>query len=163
MFSRTEGNFGQTGSIRRHLARFEHSYRCWKLSVVACLSSFCHELRRIPLRSPPSARTATKFSKSKRVRTWRHPVNIKVAPFQAQYNHGMADRIACSCVTCPQCGTWVVLTLPTALRSDKEKFRAGCPVPECGKEFEFEASETHVFELPLPLFERRHFFRSELR
>ena len=44
----------------------------------------------------------------------------------------------------------------------KEKFRASCPVPECGKEFEFEIGETRVFDLPLPLFERRHFYRSEL-
>jgi hypothetical protein len=44
-----------------------------------------------------------------------------------------------------------------------ERFRANCPAPECGKEFEFEASETRVFEVPMPLFERRHFFRSELR
>lgn len=88
---------------------------------------------------------------------------IHRALLQGQYNLEMADRIACSCVTCPKCGTWVVLTQPTALESSKEKFRAGCPVLECGKEFEFEAGETHVFELPLPLFERRHFFRSELR
>jgi len=36
------------------------------------------------------------------------------------------------------------------------------PVPECGKEFASELSETRVFDLPLLLFERRHFFRSEL-
>ena len=29
--------------------------------------------------------------------------------------------------------------------------------------FEFELSETRVFEIPLPLFERRHFYGSELR
>ena len=45
---------------------------------------------------------------------------------------------------------------------DQEKLRATCPVPECGKEFAFELSETRVFDLPLRLFERRHFFRSEL-
>jgi hypothetical protein len=44
----------------------------------------------------------------------------------------------------------------------QEKLRATCPVPECGKEFAFELSETRVFDLPLRLFERRHFFRSEL-
>jgi hypothetical protein len=44
----------------------------------------------------------------------------------------------------------------------ENKFRASCPVPECGKEFEFEAVETRLFEVPLPLFERRHFYRSEL-
>jgi hypothetical protein len=44
-----------------------------------------------------------------------------------------------------------------------EKFGAGCPAPECGKEFEFEASEMRIFDLPLPLFERRHFYGSELR
>lgn len=74
----------------------------------------------------------------------------------------MADRIACSCVTCPKCGTWVVVKQRSVPGATKEKFRAKCPVPECGKEFEFEAGETRLFEVPLPLFERRHFYRSEL-
>ncbi len=43
------------------------------------------------------------------------------------------------------------------------KVRESCHVPECGKEFEFETGETRVFEVPLRLFERRHFYRSELR
>ena len=84
------------------------------------------------------------------------------ALFQAQYNLGMADRIACSCVTCPKCGTWVVVRQPTEIIENKTKFRASCPVPECGKGFEFDADETRVFEVPLPLFERHHFYRSEL-
>jgi hypothetical protein len=75
----------------------------------------------------------------------------------------MADRIACSCVTCPKCGTWIVVKQPTELGSRREKFQAVCPAPECGEDFEFEASETRVFEVPLPLFERRHFYGSELR
>ena len=58
---------------------------------------------------------------------------------------------------------WVVVRQPTVLGSSEEKFRANCPAPECGKEFEFEAGETRVFEIPLPLFERRHFYGSELR
>ena len=45
---------------------------------------------------------------------------------------------------------------------NKKEVRERCPVPECGKEFEFEAGETRLFEVPLPLFERRHFYRSEL-
>ena len=44
----------------------------------------------------------------------------------------------------------------------KEKVGATCPAPECGKQFEFAPGETKVFELPLTLFERRHFYRSEL-
>ncbi len=48
-------------------------------------------------------------------------------------------------------------------RNVRKKFTAHCPAPECGKEFEFEAGETLVFEVPIPLFERRHFFGSELR
>jgi hypothetical protein len=79
-----------------------------------------------------------------------------------QYNQLMADRIACSCVTCPKCGTWIVVREPTQARPGNEKFRASCPVPECGKEFEFEPGEAQVFDLPLLLFERRHFYRSEL-
>ena len=78
------------------------------------------------------------------------------------YNFEMADRIACSCVTCPKCGTWVVVRQQTEGGENKEKFRASCPVPECGKEFEFEMGETRFFDLPLPLFERRHFYRSEI-
>ena len=38
-----------------------------------------------------------------------------------------------------------------------------CPAPNCGKEFEFDWSETQVHEVPLELFERRHFYRSELQ
>lgn len=55
------------------------------------------------------------------------------------------------------------------LRRDQEigesriKLRTNCAVPDCGKEFEFERGEARVFEVPLPLFERRHFYRSELR
>jgi hypothetical protein len=37
-----------------------------------------------------------------------------------------------------------------------------CTVPQCGKEFSFEGSDTQIFELPVSLFERRHFYRSEL-
>lgn len=51
----------------------------------------------------------------------------------------------------------------TNSRSAKKKCSAICPAPECGKEFEFEAGESRVFEVPLPLFERRHFYRSELQ
>lgn len=74
----------------------------------------------------------------------------------------MADRIACSCVTCPKCGIWVVIP-QNQLALSKEKSLASCPAAECGKEFEFESRETRVFEVPLPLFERRHFYRSELQ
>jgi len=75
----------------------------------------------------------------------------------------MADRIVCSCVTCPKCGIWVVIRPQNQLAFSKEKSLAICPAEECGKEFEFEASETRVFEVPLPLFERRHFYGSELQ
>ena len=51
---------------------------------------------------------------------------------------------------------------PSQLARGEEKFRASCPAPECGKEFAFELGETRVFDLPLLLFERRHFYRSEL-
>ena len=74
----------------------------------------------------------------------------------------MAVRIACSCVTCPKYGAWIVVKQHSRMEETQEKFRATCPVPECGKEFAFELSETRVFDLPLLLFERRHFFRSEL-
>src|SRR6266849_3334489 len=55
--------------------------------------------------------------------------------FKAPYNPGMADSIACSCVTCPKCGTWVVVKQQTEAGVSWEKFRTSCPAPECGKEF----------------------------
>jgi hypothetical protein len=69
----------------------------------------------------------------------------------------MADRIVCSCVTCPKWGTWVVVTPQSEAGPGKGKFRASWPAGDCGKEFEFEASETRLFDVPLPLFERRRF------
>jgi hypothetical protein len=74
----------------------------------------------------------------------------------------MPDRIVCSCVTCPRCGTWVVVEREMTREANKEKLNAVCPAPECGKQFAFAGGETKVFELPLNLFERRHFFRSDL-
>ena len=47
--------------------------------------------------------------------------------------------------------------------NNKDKFNTTWPAPECGKEFAFDGAETRVFELPLSFFERRHFYRSELR
>jgi hypothetical protein len=55
-----------------------------------------------------------------------------------------------------------VVKQPALVNRGEEKSRAICPAPECGKEFAFELSEMRVFELPLLLFERRHFYRSEL-
>ncbi len=81
----------------------------------------------------------------------------------AQYNWLMADRIACSCVTCPKCGTWVVLGRDPDVGQSTTKLRTTCSAPDCGKEFEFEASEARVFEVPMLLFERRHFYRSDLQ
>jgi hypothetical protein len=100
---------------------------------------------------------------SRKLRLGRTPSTSKSLRYRGQYNHRMADRIACSCVTCPKCGTWVVVRQPSEAGLGNEKHRASCPAPECGKEFEFEAGETRVFEVPLPLFERRHFYGSELR
>jgi len=37
-----------------------------------------------------------------------------------------------------------------------------CTVPQCGQEFSFEGGDTQIFELPVSLIERRHFYRSEL-
>jgi hypothetical protein len=55
-----------------------------------------------------------------------------------------------------------VVKRPVLVNRGEEKLRASCPVPECGKEFAFDLGETRVFELPVLLFERRHFYRSEL-
>src|SRR5437016_9331784 len=61
--------------------------------------------------SPHKVRTATKFPNLKESEL--APMPSTVVLFHAQYNHGMADRIACSCVTCPKCGTWVVVRQPS--------------------------------------------------
>jgi hypothetical protein len=45
---------------------------------------------------------------------------------------------------------------------EKMPLKTTCTVPECSKEFSFVPEETQVFELPVSLFERRHFYRSEL-
>ncbi len=74
----------------------------------------------------------------------------------------MTDHIVSSCVTCPKCGTWVVVEREVTRETNKEKVGTTCPAPECGKQFSFAVGETKVFELPMNLFERRHFFRSEL-
>jgi hypothetical protein len=55
-----------------------------------------------------------------------------------------------------------VVKQPALMNSGEEKLRASCPVPECVKEFAFELGEMPLFELPLLLCERRHFYRSEL-
>jgi hypothetical protein len=79
------------------------------------------------------------------------------------YNLSVADHFVCSCVTCPACGAWVVVERELAAGRGQQKFRAMCAVPDCGKDFEFLEGETRIFELPASLFERRHFYRSELR
>jgi hypothetical protein len=76
----------------------------------------------------------------------------------------MADRIACSCVTCPQCGAWIVVQggKIAGVSGKGLPVRITCTVPECAREFSFDGEDTQVFEVPLPLFERRYFYRSEL-
>jgi hypothetical protein len=56
----------------------------------------------------------------------------------------------------------VVVEREVTRETNKEKVSTTCPAPECGKQFSFAVGETKVFELPMSLFERRHFFRSEL-
>jgi hypothetical protein len=161
---RPEEDFGQTVSIAGSFFDLEIGCHCSELSVEASLNPPAARDKPKSFRSPPTVRTATKTS-SPRVegRPGRAALSITVAAFETQYNHPMADRIACSCVTCPKCGTWVVVSPQTKLARNQEKSRASCPAADCGKEFEFSSDDTRVFELPLSLFERRHFFRSELR
>jgi hypothetical protein len=56
----------------------------------------------------------------------------------------------------------VVVEREMARETNKERLSTTCPAPECGKQFVFVPGETKVFELPMSLFEQRHFFRSEL-
>lgn len=80
------------------------------------------------------------------------------------YNARMEQCIPCSCVTCPGCGAWVVVRGTGAPGIDERSvtLNTTCTVPQCGREFSFEAGDTLIFELPVTLFERRHFYRSEL-
>lgn len=55
-----------------------------------------------------------------------------------------------------------MLASSSRFRAEQAKRRTSCPVPDCGKDFEFGLDETQIFEIPLALFERRHFYRSEL-
>jgi hypothetical protein len=87
----------------------------------------------------------------------------QIRPSFHPYNLSVADHFLCSCVTCPACGAWVVVERELASGRGQQKFRAVCAVPDCGREFGFEEGETRIFELPASLFERRHFYGSELR
>jgi hypothetical protein len=76
----------------------------------------------------------------------------------------MEQCIACSCVTCPGCGAWIVVrgTGARGVNDETMPLKTTCTVPECAKEFSFVAGDTQIFDLPMSLFERRHFYRSEL-
>lgn len=74
----------------------------------------------------------------------------------------MADRILCSCITCPQCGTWIVLRSEADTSAKQANTKTFCSAPNCGKEFALVWDEVRTFDLPLALFERRYFYRSEL-
>jgi hypothetical protein len=41
-------------------------------------------------------------------------------------------------------------------------FQASCAMLECDNAFSFKRKDARAFELPLVLFERRYFYRSEL-
>jgi len=98
-----------------------------------------------------------------------HPTRLsnsgwRCLSFDRLYNLWVPDRILCSCVTCPTCGAWVVVQGRNPRdNNNKDRLRTTCALPECGKEFSFDEGETRVFELPVSLFERRHFYGSELR
>lgn len=112
--------------------------------------------------SPPRVRTVKKTSGEEERRVLL-AASGDYGERSTQYSLAMADRIACSCVTCPKCGAWVVVKQQRRMGETQEKFRATCPVPECGKEFAFELGETRVFDLPLLLFERLAAARRSIR
>jgi hypothetical protein len=49
-----------------------------------------------------------------------------------------------------------------ATHGEDAMFQASCAMPECGSAFSFKGEDARAFELPLVLFERRYFYRSEL-
>jgi hypothetical protein len=55
----------------------------------------------------------------------------------------------------------VVLSAHNERGYKQSKIRMSCPVADCGRDFEFDFDEIRTFELPLRLFERRHFYRSD--
>src|SRR5258708_7272819 len=92
---------------------------------------------------------------------WRPPWSVPA--ILLTYNGCVADRILCSCVTCPSCGAWVVIQGRISGQANcRDVLSTTCPVQECRKEFLFEEAESRLFDLPLLLFERRHFYRSDL-
>lgn len=48
------------------------------------------------------------------------------------------------------------------IKDETMPLTTNCTVPECAREFSFVVGDTQIFELPVTLFERRHFYRSEL-
>ena len=81
----------------------------------------------------------------------RHPVDLfptQMCPtmqrFTRTYNRVMADRIVCSCVLCPKCGAWVVLSAYNESGSKQCKIRTSCTVADCGRDFEFDFDEMHL-------------------
>lgn len=75
----------------------------------------------------------------------------------------MEQCIASSCVTCPGCGAWIVVRESSArgINDETMPLKTTCTVPDRAREFSFVARDTQIFELPVTLFERRHFYRSE--
>jgi hypothetical protein len=49
-----------------------------------------------------------------------------------------------------------------AAQGEHAIFQASCAMPECGNAFSFKREDARALELPLVLFERRYFYRSEL-
>jgi len=76
----------------------------------------------------------------------------------------MEQCITCSCVTCPGCGARIVVrgSGASGISDETMPLSATCTVPQCGREFSFVTGDPQVFEIPVTLFERRHFYRSEL-
>jgi hypothetical protein len=115
----------------------------------------------------PAARRKTAHSRTA-VRFYKLPLNLEIpvaacARCRSPIILLMPDRIVCPCVCCPKCGSWVVLGSHAESGPSRPQLKTSCPAPDCHKEFEFAWEETRTFDVPLVLFERRHFYRSELQ
>jgi len=84
------------------------------------------------------------------------PVNLKV------------EGPTAGCVTCPECGAWVVIQKDTATMLSETGSPTGqtlvtCPNPKCARpQFKVEDKDIREFSLSLEIFLRGYFYPSEL-
>jgi hypothetical protein len=145
---RPEGDLGQTAGVLLDASRTIPACnpQCWNV--------LAFPLRRSRTRAPSTTQSAYghKFPKPKEIcNLGPDPDANRGASFPAQYNLEMADRIACSSVTCPKCGTWVVVRQQTESGENKrKKSRAAAPYRNVAKTSTSRLSRLGSLKSPCP-------------